>query len=107
MRGGATWRLNAWALTGIVNYLPRETNNQVTPFQKVGSWTTVDASLRFAQVLPGVFSGIHFSLAVVNIFDRDPPFVQLPATVPQGFTYDSANTSPLGRFLSLQVSKEW
>ena len=65
-RGGATWKLNSWALTGTVNYLPGETNNQVTPVQKVGSWTTADVSLRYAPVLPGVFSGIHFSVAVLN-----------------------------------------
>ena len=107
MRGGATWTLNAWALTGIVNYLPGETNNQVAPLQSVSSWTTVDATLRFAPVLPKLFSGMHFTLAVMNIFDRNPPYVQLPATVSQGFTYDSTNTNPLGRFVSLQMSKEW
>jgi iron complex outermembrane recepter protein len=107
IRGGATWKLNAWALTGTVNYLPPETNNQVTPFQNVRSWTTVDASLRFAPVLPGILSGAHFSLSVLNAFDRDPPFVLLPTPVRQGFNYDSSNASPLGRFLTLQISKEW
>jgi iron complex outermembrane receptor protein len=107
VRGGATWRFNAWALTGSVNYLPRETNNQVTPFQDVGSWTTVDASARFAPELPGILSGIHFSLALLNAFDRNPPFVLLPRSVSQGLNYDSANTNPMGRFLSLQISKEW
>jgi iron complex outermembrane recepter protein len=107
VRGGATWKLNAWALTGIVNYLPRETNNQVTPFQNVGSWTTLDASLRFSPALPGILSGLHLSLAAINIFDRDPPFVLLPPTVAVGLTYDSANTNPMGRFLSLRISKEW
>jgi hypothetical protein len=107
MRGGATWKLNAWALTGTVNYLPPETNNQVTPFQNVRSWTTVDASLRFAPVLQGILSGTHFSFSVLNAFDRDPPFVLLPTTVRQGYNYDSSNTSPMGRFLTLQISKEW
>jgi iron complex outermembrane recepter protein len=107
VRGGATWRFNAWALTGSVNYLPRETNNQVTPFQDVGSWTTVDASVRFSPELSGILSGIHFSLALLNAFDRNPPFVLLPTSVAQGLNYDSANTNPMGRFLSLQVSKEW
>jgi outer membrane receptor protein involved in Fe transport len=107
MRGGATWKFSAWALTGTMNYLPREINNQVTPSQNVGSWTTVDASLRFAPVLPGILSGLHFSLAALNIFDRAPPLVRLPATVAPGVTYDSANTNPMGRFLSLRISKEW
>jgi outer membrane receptor protein involved in Fe transport len=103
-RGGATWKLNAWALTGTVNYLPRETNSQVTPFQAVGSWTTADASLRFAPVFPGVLSGIHLSLAVLNVFDKNPPGL---LTSIQGLNYDSANTTPMGRFLTLQISKEW
>jgi iron complex outermembrane receptor protein len=107
VRAGATAQLNAWALTATVNYLPRETNNQVTPFQNVGSWTTIDASLRFSPVLPGVLSGFHLNLAVVNIFDRDPPFVLLPPSVTPGINYDSANTNPMGRFLNLQISKEW
>jgi outer membrane receptor protein involved in Fe transport len=106
-RGGATWKLNSWALTGTVNYLPGETNNQVTPVQKVGSWTTADVSLRYAPVLPGVFSGIHFSVAVVNAFNRDPPYVQLATAVTPGLNYDSSNTNPMGRFVSLQMSKEW
>jgi iron complex outermembrane recepter protein len=104
IRGGATWKLNAWALTSTVNYLPRETNNQVTPIQNVGSWTTVDATLRFAPLLPGVFSGTHFSLAVLNAFDRNPPGI---LTTVQGLNYDSSNTNPMGRFVSLQISKEW
>jgi outer membrane receptor protein involved in Fe transport len=70
----------------------------------VGSWTTADASLRFAPALPGAFSGIHFSLAVLNVFDKGPPGL---ITTMQGINYDSANTSPMGRFLTLRVSKEW
>ncbi|MGB6308791.1 MAG: TonB-dependent receptor [Steroidobacteraceae bacterium] len=104
LRGGATWKWSSWALTTTLNYLPGETNNQVTPFQSVGSWTTVDASLQFAPALPGLLSRLHFSLSVLNAFDRDPPY--LVTSIP-GLNYDASNTSPLGRFVSLQISKEW
>jgi outer membrane receptor protein involved in Fe transport len=110
LRGGATWKLNAWALTGTVNYLPRETDNQVTPFQSVSSWMTVDASLRYAPALAGILAGLHVSLSVLNAFDRNPPFVALStfdSTFLPGLNYDSTNTSPMGRFLTLRVSKEW
>jgi len=110
LRGGATWKLNAWALTSTINYLPRETDNQVTPFQNVSSWMTVDASLRYAPVLPGILAGLQVSFAVLNAFDRNPPFVALStngAAVLPGLNYDSTNTSPMGRFLTLRVSKEW
>jgi iron complex outermembrane receptor protein len=107
-RGGVTGRLNSWTLTGTVNYLARETNTQVDPIQRVGSWTTIDASLRYAPTLPGLLSGLHVSLAVINICDRNPPRVLVPPTV-QGtnLDYDSSNTSPLGRFISLSFSKQW
>ena len=99
---------SAWVLTGTVNYLARETNTQVTPVQSVGSWTTVDASLRYAPALSGILSGFHFTLAAINLFDRDPPRTLVPDTVGgQHLDYDSSNTSPLGRFISLTVSKEW
>jgi hypothetical protein len=103
-RGGANWKLASWALTGVVNYLPRETNNQVTPFQSVGSWTTVDASLRYAPAMTGALSGVRFSVAVLNAFDRDPPGL---ITLIPGLNYDSSNTNPMGRFISLQILKEW
>jgi outer membrane receptor protein involved in Fe transport len=107
-RGGATWRLNSWTFTGTANYLARETNTQVDPIQSVGSWTTVDTSLRYAPTLPGLLSGLHFDLAAINVFDRNPPRVLVPPTV-QGtnLNYDSSNTSPLGRFISLSFSKQW
>ena len=107
-RGGATWKVNDWAFTGTVNYLARETNTQVVPIQRVGSWTTADLSLRYAPTLPGIFSGLHFSLAAINIFDRDPPRVLTPANVlGASLDYDSSKASPLGRFVSLTVSKQW
>jgi outer membrane receptor protein involved in Fe transport len=107
-RGGASWKLNAWDLTGTVNYLARETDTQVTPIQSVGSWTTIDASLRYSPTLSGFFSGLHFRLAAINLFDRDPPRTLVPETVggPK-LDYDSSNTSPLGRFVSLTISKTW
>jgi hypothetical protein len=105
-RGGATWKWNSWSLTGTVNYLAGENNDQVTPVERVGSWTTIDATLRYAPVLPGILSGLHVGVAVLNAFDRDPPFVQ-PYQITPGLNYDSINTSPIGRFVSLQISKEW
>jgi iron complex outermembrane receptor protein len=109
LRGGASWTLNAWSLTGTANYLPRETNTQVTPSQHVGSWTTVDASLRYAPTLQGLLGGLTFNLSAINLFDRNPPRVLIPPGTVLGehLNYDSSNTSPLGRFIRLQVSKQW
>jgi iron complex outermembrane recepter protein len=103
-RGGATWTQTVWAVTATVNYLAHETNTQVTPSEAVSSWTTMDASVRYAPALKGLFGGTHFSLAVINILNKDPPYV---STEVQGLNYDPSNASPLGRFVTLQVSKDW
>jgi iron complex outermembrane receptor protein len=107
-RGGVTWNRAGWSLTGTANYLAHETNTEVVPEQRVGSWTTVDAALKYTPTLPGVFSGLRLSLAVINLFDRDPPRVLTPDTVTGvNLDYDAANTNPLGRLVSLSVSKKW
>jgi outer membrane receptor protein involved in Fe transport len=103
-RGGATWTQSVWAVTTTLNYLAHETNTQVTPSEPVGSWTTVDASVRYAPALTGLFGRMHFSLAVINILNKDPPSV---STEVQGLNYDPSNATPLGRFVTLQVSKDW
>jgi iron complex outermembrane recepter protein len=105
MRAGVTWTPGSWAFTGTLNYLARESNTQVTPSEEVGSWTTVDASIRYTPAFHGAFAGLHFSVAAINVFDRDPPYINI--TFIPGLNYDSSNTSALGRFINLQVSKEW
>jgi len=105
MRAGVTWTPGSWAFTGTVNYLARESNTQVTPSEQVSSWTTVDASIRYTPAFHGAFAGLHFSVAAINVFDRDPPYINI--TYIPGLNYDSSNTSALGRFINVQVSKEW
>ena len=105
MRAGATWSPGTWSFTGTINYLARETNTQVTPSEEVGSWTTMDASIRYTPAFHGAFAGLHFSVAAINLFDKNPPFINI--TFIPGLNYDSSNTSATGRFINLQVSKEW
>lgn len=103
-RVGATWRPGSWALTGTVNYLAHETNTQVTPAEAVGSWTTIDASLRYSPRLTGLLGGLNVNLSALNILNRDPPYA---TTQIKGLNYDSSNMSAMGRLITLQVSKEW
>ena len=105
VRAGATWSPGSWAFTGTANYLARERNTQVTPNEEVASWTTVDVSARYTPAFHGAFSGLHFSVSAINVFDRDPP--RVVSTFLPGFNFDSSNTSVVGRFITLQMSKEW
>lgn len=103
-RAGVTWKPASWSLTAAVNYLAHESNTQVLPAEGVGSWTTIDASVRYAPSLKGVWEGLSVNLSALNILNRDPPFVSSNI---QGLNYDSSNASPLGRMITLQLSKEW
>ena len=106
-RGEATWTDGSWFLTGIVNYLGRETNTFSDNRPRVGSWTTIDVSLGYThQTTSGLLSGVRASLSAQNVFDQDPPHVESDGFV-QGFNFDSLNANPIGRFIALQLSKNW
>ena len=106
-RGGATWQgAGGWSTTAIVNWLAPSTDSYASGSPAVAAWATVDLQLSYATDVTGPLAGIKASLSVQNVFDRDPPYVLGAATIP-GFNYDSANTTPLGRFVTLQLSKAW
>lgn len=107
LRGHATWTSRGWDLAAFVNYVGGYTNKTTTTPQRVAPWTTFDLNLgyRFDQQ-HGVFKGLRISFNASNLFDRDPPFVAY--NVGQYVNgYDPENASPLGRTVSLQVTKAW
>ena len=78
----------------------------------VDSWVTVDwsSSYRFGRTSPSVLRGVTLSANIQNLFDTDPPFVDLGSGgrgigIPVGF--DSTNANPLGRVLSFRLAKSW
>ncbi len=103
-RAGVTWKPASWSLTAAINYLAHESNTQVLPAENVASWTTIDASVRYVPTLKGIWRGLSVNLSALNVMNRDPPFVSSDI---QGLNYDSSNASPLGRMITLQLSKEW
>jgi len=95
-----------WQATAIVNYLGGSQNIYAPERVPVASWTTLDTQLSYNAAPQTVLSGLHASLSVRNLFDRDPPYVQFD-TYRQGLNYDSLNVTPLGRVVTLQLSKDW
>lgn len=106
-RGGLTWSTQGWAATAIVNWIGGSIDTYVPGSPPVGSWTTFDMQLSYTAPPRGFLAGLQARLSVQNILDRDPPFVQYAEGVAIGFNYDSNNSSPIGRVVSLQISKEW
>lgn len=101
------WNFNNWSAVAYVNYQNSYSNTGVSPLAKVDSYTTVDLRVAYdTGDLGNWFSNVTVAVSALNAFDEDPPL----ALVTQGAAiqkFDSQNASPVGRFVSLQVSKRW
>lgn len=107
IRASGGWSRGAWAGSLYYNYTDGYRNPFSTPASGIGSWSTVDISLRLdgsAWTQEGPFAGLSVTLAVQNLFDNDPPL--FPNSL-QGVLYDSINANPFGRFVSMSVMKRW
>jgi outer membrane receptor protein involved in Fe transport len=103
-RLGAVWSEGGVSASAFINYVSGVTDT--ASGHKSGSFPTVDATLRYltGNRAAGLFSGLDLALSVKNLFDRAPP---LYAPVVSNPPYDSTNYSPIGRFVSVSVSKHW
>jgi outer membrane receptor protein involved in Fe transport len=104
-RIGAAWVKDAWSVSGFLNYVGGVTDP--SNGHKAGSFTTADATVRYdTGKRSDAWSGLEIALAAQNLLNRKPPLYQPihPDYVPP---YDSTNNSPIGRQLSLSVSKHW
>jgi outer membrane receptor protein involved in Fe transport len=106
-RGGATIGAGPWSATAILNWLGSSTNTYQPTLPRVASWSVVDLQLSYVAPFDGVLKGVRASFAVRNLFDKDPPYLRYDSRTFVGFNYDSLNTNPLGRFITLQLSKSW
>ncbi|HKU14059.1 MAG TPA: TonB-dependent receptor [Steroidobacteraceae bacterium] len=108
LRGDVGLDTRIWSLNAALNSYDGYTNNLLAANQPVDSWLTLDLSARLdfgAWLAAPAANGLTLQLSAQNILDEDPPFVDLG--LPQSVRYDSANASPLGRFLALQLRKQW
>ena len=102
-RGYAGWSNGVFNTTAFVNWTGSYRNILVTPEEKVDDYVTVD--LQLAVELPaerGAFSGLRFSANIQNLLDAEPPYVRNGL-----IAYDQQQASPIGRLVSLQVTKRF
>jgi iron complex outermembrane receptor protein len=107
VRGRALWNDDRWSASLFVNYLDSYTNlTNVTP-QRVRSWTTFDAQLAYRWPRgSGALSGLRVALGATNLLDSDPPYAAYNLGI-LVTGYDPDNASPLGRVVSLELTKSW
>lgn len=99
-RGNIAWSRDDWTGFVAVNYTDgyRDLQNR-----RIGSWTTVDFTLNYGALGASQGEGFLIGLSVLNLLDQDPPF----AVTADGFNFDTASASPLGRYFSLSLTKRW
>lgn len=100
-RASATWTHGAFGATAGLTYLG---DSYADTGRRIRPWTTADLQLRFSPTT-GLLgrAGVNWSLSVQNLFDKDPPFFDNPLAV----GYDPANADPIGRTISVALTKSW
>ncbi len=108
MRSSLSWSGDeGLSATVFVNYTDSYRDDDSEPNRKIDSWTTIDATLTYSlddRLGSMGLNGMIFSLSAQNLFDTDPPFVN---NALESLGYDPANTDPLGRFISFNITKKW
>lgn len=103
-RARISWTSDAWSVSSFINYMDDYTDNVSDPVRQVDSWTTVDLTLSYeAGDEAGFLSNARAWLTVQNLADEEPPFIDTFG----GLAYDSVNADPVGRFVTLQITKKW
>jgi outer membrane receptor protein involved in Fe transport len=106
IRGSAAWTRNEWSAYGYLNYTDGYTDNRLPDELPVDSYTTVDARLAYAFAADrGFSSGMILAVNAQNLFDEDPPATALVGPFDVGF--DTTNASPMGRLISVELTKTW
>ena len=109
MRGQLGWNKAGFDASIVGNYQNGYNNTLFTPAQRIKSYTTVD--LRFTYDLertgiPGT-EGVRIGLDATNVFDRQPPFVDIAPTNNGGGGFDPQASNPIGRLVSFSIAKRF
>jgi iron complex outermembrane receptor protein len=108
-RFDSAWGGKAWSLSGAVHAVGSYVNTAASGNPPIASWTTVDLN---ATLNPDAYfdspgwRGVSLSLIVLNVLNRDPPYV-MNSTAIYPVNYDPTNANPLGRFVALALRKKW
>jgi iron complex outermembrane recepter protein len=110
MRGSAGWEGGPLSVVGFINFENSYTNTQVTPNQGISPLTTFDIDVAYnvgkswdSYLTRDLVATLH----VNNLFDRDPPYVNLPIGVNGGGGFDPQAANPIGRLVSIQIAKKF
>ncbi len=112
-RANVAWSLASFTAAVAVNYVSKYDNTLFQPTRPIDSWTTGDFYLTYGVGAQrgGLLRNMTLALNVINVTDKEPPHVDIPANrlLPgqASIPFDSTNASPVGRLVSLSIGKRW
>jgi iron complex outermembrane recepter protein len=110
MRGSVGWSAGPVSALAFVNYENGYTNTEITPNESISSYTTVDLNVVYdlGKTFPALWSkDLSLTVHVDNLFDKDPPYVNIPISPNGGGGFDPNVASAIGRLVSLQIAKKF
>lgn len=111
--GNILWTRGALSARLGVDYVNAYSNTLYTPSERIESWTTADVVLNYRSgATDSVLArNVSITVGVLNLTDERPPYVSIPAAdlLPgrSGIPFDGANASPIGRYISVQFTKQF
>lgn len=110
LRGQVGYSNDAVAANLFVNFVPSYRVSDVPGADEIDSFTTVDVTVRWNlgetfDNAPAV-NDAQLALSVRNVFDEDPPATE-GAPGAGIFGFDATNASPIGRFMSIEITKRF
>lgn len=109
LRAHVGFRSGGWSANAFVHHRNSYTDNRFAPFVEIDDYTTVDISAGYSfGNASGALSNTRISVGAVNVFDEDPPPTRVrPTTGVFDLGFDPASGSPLGRLLTVDLTKRW
>ena len=108
MRARTSFVRKNFSVSSFVNYVDSYRTNDTDQSEKISSWTTVDLTLalKSPDSSAPILRNTAIRVSITNLFDNDPPTIPLFADIGVD-GYDPTNASPLGRFVSVELSRKF
>lgn len=105
-RASVDWQNDVLQLSTSLNYVGSTLDNRYPVKATIGDFTTLDLSGSFRPaVRHGPFRNTEWRLSLQNLLNEEPDRIRNASAA--AIPFDSTNQSPIGRFASLSVTKQW
>jgi len=108
-RSSLNWVYDQVSTQIIWNHVNAYDNNRLATTQSVDAFNTFDlrTSLHLNEGGEGLLANMIVGVDISNLFDEEPPYVNIAPGVNGGGGYDPSAASPVGRVISASLRKKF